>query len=202
MSKAPFAPDLSLWEPWHPAEAARRLAGLGVPWCVAGGWALDLHHGRQTREHDDLEIAIPRASFESVRRALHDLELFAIGDGLAHPLSAETLAAHHQTWAREPESGLWRIDVMREPWSRSEWVFRRDPRVRRSIAEAVELTSDGIPYLQPEIVLLFKAKSSAPKDEEDFARILPLLDFARRRWLADALRLVHPGHPWLRAFEN
>jgi hypothetical protein len=34
-------PDLDAWEPWQPAELAARLAGTDVPWCVAGGWALD-----------------------------------------------------------------------------------------------------------------------------------------------------------------
>ena len=59
-------------------------------------------------------------------------------------------------------------------------------------------SEDGIPYGRPEIVLLFKARhSDRPKDEADFAAVLPRLGPARRRWLADALELVHPGHPWL-----
>jgi len=58
-------------------------------------------------------------------------------------------------------------------------------------------TSDGIPYARPEVVLLFKAKASRPKDEVDFTTILPHLDSSRRAWLGDALMLVHPGHAWL-----
>ena len=62
----------------------------------------------------------------------------------------------------------------------------------------IERTDDGIPYARPEIVLLFKAKhSDRPKDEADLAAVLPRLEPARRRWLAEALALVHPGHPWL-----
>jgi hypothetical protein len=34
-----------------------------MPWCVAAGWALDLFRGMQTREHGDIEIAIPAAGF-------------------------------------------------------------------------------------------------------------------------------------------
>jgi hypothetical protein len=202
MVEAPFAPDLSPWDAWHPSEAARRLAKVDVPWCVAAGWALDLFRGRQTREHEDLEIAIPARCFDAVRDALEGLELYVIGAGLAHPFSAESLAAHHQTWGRDPASDRWRIDVMREPWDGGEWVFRRDPRVRLPAARAIGHTADGIPYAQPEIVLLFKAKAARPKDEQDFADVLPLLDRARRRWLASALELVHPGHRWLRAFAD
>jgi hypothetical protein len=45
--------------------------------------------------------------------------------------------------------------------------------------------------------LLLKAKQPRPKDEADFAAFLPRLDEPARRWLADALSLLHPGHPWL-----
>ena len=192
-----FEPDLSLWAAWHPAEAASRLAGLDVPWYVAAGWSLDLFRGQQTREHDDLEIGIPAGRFGEVRNALAELELWVVGDGRAHAVTPETLAAHHQTWAREPETGLWRLDVMREPWEGDTWICRRDPRIRLPRSRLVERTADGIPYAAPEIALLFKAKAARPKDEEDFASVLPLLDRPRRRWLADALALVHPGHPWL-----
>jgi hypothetical protein len=58
-------------------------------------------------------------------------------------------------------------------------------------------THDGIPYLAPEIQLLYKAKASRPKDEADFARTLPALNKKSRQWLAQSLALIHPDHPWL-----
>jgi hypothetical protein len=63
----------------------------------------------------------------------------------------------------------------------------------------IAFTTDGIPYQQPEIALLFKAKHTRDKDQADFDTVLPLLGPDRRGWLADALTLVHPEHPWLRA---
>lgn len=166
---------------------------------MAAGWSLDLFRGEQTREHEDLEIGIPADAFPEIRRALCELELWVVGDGLAHGVSPETLAAHHQTWAREPATGIWRLDVMREPWEGDTWTCRRDSRIRLPRARLIERTGDGIPYAAPEVALLFKAKAVRPKDEEDFASVLPLLEGSRRRWLADALALVHPGHPWLAA---
>ena len=50
---------------------------------------------------------------------------------------------------------------------------------------------------RPEVVLLFKAKHAREKDDGDFDAALPHLEPERRRWLADALELVHPGHRWL-----
>ena len=46
METGAFEPDLALWDAWHPAEVARRLAGVDATWYVTAGWALDLHHGR------------------------------------------------------------------------------------------------------------------------------------------------------------
>jgi hypothetical protein len=170
-----------------------------VPWCVVAGWSLDLFRGEQTREHEDLEIAVPAHGFPAIREALADLEIYAIVGKKAAPVTEASLAVSHQTWGRDPVAGRWRLDVMREPWDGETWVCRRHPSLRRPGFEVIARTAEGIPYVQPEIALLFKAKAVRPKDEEDFASVLPLLESSRRRWLAGALALVHPGHPWLEA---
>lgn len=191
-----FEPDLGLWEPWTPAEVAARLEGVDATWYVLAGWALDLFQGRQTREHEDLEIGVAADEFGAIREALVELELFVVGDGRAWPPTQAALKAHRQTWAREPPSGLWRVDVIREQWDEEVWVYRHDPRIRIPGAELVARTNDGIPYIRPEVALLFKSRQARPKDEKDFAAVLPRLDAARRAWLAETLALVDPGHPW------
>jgi hypothetical protein len=46
-------------------------------------------------------------------------------------------------------------------------------------------------------VLLFKARhAEEPKNAADLAGALPLLDDTQHAWLARALSMVHPGHPW------
>jgi hypothetical protein len=86
---------------------------------------------------------------------------------------------------------------MREPSDGDTWIYRRDGRIRLPYDDVIERTADGIPYGRPEIILLFKAKRVRPKDEADFAAVLPQLDASRREWLADALELTDPGHAWL-----
>jgi hypothetical protein len=188
--------DLEQWEPWSPTEVAERLRDIPAPWYVLGGWALDLFLGRQTREHEDAEIGVPLDRFPEFAAALTDLELVVVGDGRAWPLSEASLAAYRQTWVREP-GGLWRLDVIRERWEGREWVFRRDTRIRLRGDRAIMRTSQGIPFLRPEVVLLFKAKAVRPKDEHDFRVSVPALDREARDWLTGALRLAHPGHAWL-----
>jgi hypothetical protein len=194
-----FEPDLARWDAWRPEEVQRRLGPVEAPWCVTAGWAIDLFLGEQRREHEDIEIAVPRARFGEVAEALAGFELYVVGSGLARPLSiaGEWLETHHQTWVREPETGLWRLDVFRDPSDGDTWICRRDERIRLPYASLIERTADGIPYARPETVLLFKAKHARPKDEDDLAAVLPRLGPERRCWLAEALELVHPGHRWL-----
>jgi hypothetical protein len=53
-----------------------------------------------------------------------------------------------------------------------------------------------IPYLAPEIVLLFKAKAPTEKDEADLAVTLPMLTRHQIEWLQKALEIVHPKQQW------
>ena len=181
-------------------RCADRLRSVESPWYVLAGWALDLFLGRQTRTHDDVEIGVPADRFPEIRHALRDLELVVVGDGRAWPLSDEALRVHRQTWVRESR-GPWRLDVIRERWEGEDWIYRRDARIRMPGSELIALSDEGIPYVQPEVALLFKAKATRPKDEHDFdSAVLPALD-RRRRDMASRTpsTLVHPGHRWLDA---
>jgi hypothetical protein len=189
-------PDIDAWQPWHPRVLAERLAGVAVPWCVAAGWALDLFRGRPTRGHHDVEIAVPRTRFAEIAQRFPDVEFYVPVDGVLVAVSPDTLAAEHQTWALDRAAGCWRFDVFREPHDGDVWICRRDARIRRPYAELIRRDPAGVPFLAPEVALLFKAKAARDKDEADFAGTLPLLDAEQRRWLADAIALVHPDHPW------
>jgi hypothetical protein len=185
-----------VWEAWRPGEVAARLAGVRARWYVAGGWAIDLFLGERTRPHDDLEIAVAATDFPAVRAALAGHEFDVVGDGRRWPLDAAAFQRHHQTWVRDA-AGVYRLDVFREPHDGDVWICRRDETLRRPYAEIVRRTPDGIPYLVPEIVLLFKAKAARPKDRADLAAALPALGPVRRAWLRRWLARVHPGHEWL-----
>ena len=193
-------PDVGKWDPWRPEEAARLLEGIDVPWSVAGGWAIDLFLGGQRRDHEDLEIAVPRSRFDDIADALSDFEFFVItGPREAVPLEAarDRLEQTHQTWVRDA-GGAWRLDVFREPNDGDMWICRRSPSITMPYEHLVERTGDGLPYGRPEVILLYKAKHHhQPKNQKDFDAALPRLEPERRYWLRDALDLVHPGHAWL-----
>ncbi|MEV0902850.1 hypothetical protein [Actinoplanes sp. NPDC049802] len=183
---------------WTPAEVAHRLAGAATPWYVAAGWALDLFQGEQTRDHHDIEIGVPAARFPEIRARFAGLAADAVGDArIWESASPQALAATHQTWFRDPATGDYLIDVFREPHDGPTWICRRDSTIRLPYPEIIQHTADGIPYLRPDLVLLFKAKHTRPKDQADFDRTRPLLARAQRDTLSALLTRVHPGHPWL-----
>jgi len=187
------------WDPWRPEDVARLLAGLSVPWYVAAGWALDLFRGEQTREHEDLEIGVPATAFGAVRDALAGYNVEVAGSGRLWPLDSPAFHVMNQTWVSEPGTGVYRLDIFREPQRDGAWVCRRDETIRMPYEQIIRRTGDGIPYLVPEIVLLFKAKHVRPKDQADFDGVLPLLDPDAAGWLRRMLARVHPGHAWIGA---
>ena len=190
-------PEDAAWQPWDPWQVARRLSTVPVPWCVAGGWAVDLFLGEVTRDHEDVEIAVPRRGFGEIREALPELAFDVVGAGRRWAWGGPADEVMHQTWGRDPASGVYHLDVFREPHDGDVWICRRDSSIRRQYADVVRRTEDDVPYVAPEIALLFKARHRRPKDERDLRAVLPAMDDDARVWLADALQRVHPGHDWL-----
>lgn len=185
---------------WTPTDIAHHLTGIPTPWYIAAGWALDLFRGKQTREHGDIEIAIPAASFPEVRDRFPGYIFDAVDIGrLWENATPDVLAATHQTWLRDPVTGNYLLDVFREPHDGDTWICRRDETIRLPYRDIIRHTQDGIPYLAPELVLLFKAKHARPKDQADFNETVPHLTAAGRKTLAGLLARIHPEHHWLTA---
>lgn len=73
----------------------------------------------------------------------------------------------------------------------------RDPTVVEDLDQVTWVAGDGLTYQRPEITLGFKAALARPKDDADLDAVLPRLGAEPRRWLADTVAGLHPGHPWL-----
>lgn len=52
--------ELWKWEDFAPSRLSSLMRSFDAPWWVAGGRALDLWMGRQTRAHQDVDVAILR----------------------------------------------------------------------------------------------------------------------------------------------
>jgi hypothetical protein len=195
-------PPVETWSmAWTPDEAALALEGVSAPWAVAGGWALDLWLGEQTREHEDLEIAVPAAFYPEIQARLEALGLKVFSNVNGEVIALEPGEAPEprgfQTWVTDAAAQGWRMDIFREPGDAQTWVYRRTGELSAPRAWASGRSAAGIPFVAPQIVLLFKAKATRDKDQADFAIVAPRLSTEARDWLAASLRIIQPGHPWI-----
>jgi hypothetical protein len=187
------------WDAWSPNELALRLREATLPWYVAGGWALDVWHGTQTREHEDLEFVVMRNDADYFRSILRGIDFFAVKNGTIEylPPTARLPSDVWQLWGGDMRQGCWRVDMMIEPGTRDLWIYKRDQTIRMARSEAVRVSTTGIPYLAPINVMLFKAKHCRKKDHRDFEFSRQYLSFEEKEQLIFWLSKLHPGHEWI-----
>jgi hypothetical protein len=181
-----------------PRRVAAEMGSLDVWWAVAGGWAIDLWLGRQTRDHHDVEIVIRRDQQARVFAALGTrAQLFCLdppGSGWQAWSGRPVEPPSFQLQAR---SATLEFDLFTESVEGTTWSFRRDPGITRPLVQITSVSASGLPILRPEVQLLYMAKSSEPKHSHDFDAVRPTLDDEARSWLTGALAVTLPSHPWL-----
>jgi Aminoglycoside-2''-adenylyltransferase len=200
---------LSFSVPNQVPEPLARVADLmstfdGI-WYVCGGWAVDAWLGRQTRDHDDVDIVVFQDDLDALLAHLAGWQLNA-HDSLT-PDSVEQwdgrrlhLPAHIH--ARLGGSNL---DIQVNERSGNDWLLSREPRIALDLRRSAAKSAWGLPTLFPEVILFFKATAyfgieglwGRPPDAADFLGLLPVLGTKQRGWLRDAISLAQPGHPWL-----
>ena len=178
-------------------RAVAVMRGFPGPWGLAGGWAIDLFLGRASRTHSDIDVAILRGDQHHLRTRLPTDSVQKVVD---HCVSAwgdheELSPPLHEVHANWPDGFRLEFLLNDHDRARRNWLFRRDHRVCRPLA-ATFASWEGVPYLAPEIVLLYKAKAPRAHDDADLAATLPHLGGSQRRWLHEALSLTLPGHRW------
>jgi hypothetical protein len=188
------------WDPAPLSEVAELFSAVRAPWWIAGGYAIELAVARAFREHADIDVLVLRRDQLAVQEALTSWEWWAADPpGTLRPWRRDEVlpAGIDDVWCRPAASAPWRIQVMLDESEGAEWVSRRNLAVRRPVAGLGAVSTDGFPYLVPEVQLFAKAGGTRAKDEQDFAAALPVLDDSQRQWLAAALRRTYGSHEWL-----
>jgi hypothetical protein len=194
------AADLGPWAPLTPSEVFTRFSAPQSPltWWIAGGHALDLFVGHQTREHEDIDISILRMEATRLRPILPGWNIHLAHQGILTGWDGLPVDPPvNSLWCRRRAGEPWRLQVMLEEGDRQRWVCRRHRDLSVPLSEAVLHTPDGLPYMAPQLQLFMKAKDPRPKDEADFATVSPRLTDDQSAWLRAALTGHYPGHHWL-----
>lgn len=181
------------------------LSAFPHPWMFAGGWAIDLFLGSVTRPHKDVDVAIFREHQLDLQRCMRGWRMFIADSGRLEPWRAGDYIQlpRHTIWAYAPGSAACNVEVQPDlevlfnERDEGNWVFRRNSLVARWLALVCLRTASGIPYLAPEIALLYKSKDPRDEDRADFNTVVGSMSGEQRTWLRDALETQSPGHEWL-----
>ncbi len=193
--------DYSYWEPFSPQEVAQIFSAFAGPWCIAGGWGLDLFLNKITREHADIDVIVLREDQPLLFELFQGFEIFVVDPpGSLRPWKVTESLSYplYNIWIREKAIGPWKVQVMLQDHRPQEWLFRRDHLISGPLDKLVVQTNIGIPVLSPDIQLLYKGKDIRTKDQQDFQKVLPYLEAEQSIWLGEKIRQVYgKQHPWL-----
>lgn len=194
--------DLTNWKPLTVTEVSNLFSAVSIYWGIAGGWALDMHLGRKSREHSDVDIVIYRKDQQVVYQLLkNEWVLYKAKDGkLSLWGEGDYLNTVNDIWISKNNQSPWAFQIMLMDCEQDKWVYRREKTIKIPKGEVFSANEKNIPYLKPAIQLLYKGGSShiREKDLNDFKTILPTLSLEEKIWLEEALELQFPkGHNWI-----
>ena len=77
-------------------------------------------------------------------------------------------------------------------------LYARNGAVRQALSDAI-LYNDNLPYLSPEMCLLYKSTDTEREGyQNDYDNAIANMNQRQRRWLDDALTIMYPeGHKWI-----
>ena len=173
------------------------LSEFAGQWGIAGGWAIDLYIGKETRAHSDIEVAIVREDQHMLKKALPDWSFEKVVKGDMISWEEEWLELPiHEIHGIHRQAGE-RLEVLLNEMENGQWIFRREGSISFPESSLFLESNVGVPYLHPAVVLLYKAKNAREKDHADFYAVKDLLKIEDKEWLRQALCVHVPEHKWI-----
>ena len=89
------------------------------------------------------------------------------------------------------------IEILFNDKTETHFEYARDREIKREIEKAV-LFADGVPYLAPELCLLYKSTDADREGyQQDFELAFREMDGEQRAWFSAAMKKAFPqGHRW------
>jgi hypothetical protein len=190
------AEELGRWQPLGLGDVVRLFEDFAAPWWICGGYALELALGRSWRTHEDIDVGVLREDASRLERVFEGWDVEIAAAGVLSPWNGSVLRAEdnqNNLWCRKGTAQPWCLDITIAEGNGECWIFRRDPTFRVSWEHAVLRSHEGLPYLAPELQLLYKSQDFRPKDDLDAEEVIPSLTPDQRDRLA---LLLAADHPW------
>lgn len=209
-------------------ETCQLLNDALFDWAFCGGWGIDLFCGRQTRQHGDIDVCVfleNRSDVIKLMRRPNWTLYDYCGGGVVHLTGRhfeEEYAGRNLCCVKDGNEFVQfepiGDDKFRQGFKETnqkdldyvDFLFGRrlsgsfvcqwhetKLAIERAMDKAI-LHRQGIPYVAPEILLLFKSHTDEENGDHDFALASEKMNDEQKAWLLNALKLWHPdGHPWI-----
>jgi hypothetical protein len=212
-------------------ECNELLKSNGFDYAFCGGHALDIHIGKITRSHGDIDLSAyweDRNKIISFMQSQGWIVYEAMGGGKIHLITDtddQKLIKLNIFCVKEDcpffhveliENNIYRCEIDHKEQKHldyieflfnkrtdDEFIYSRNNEILRGFDKAI-LNKDCISYFAPELVLLYKSTDlMREENRQDFDLFASLLNDESREWLHNALSTAFPdGHEWIARLEK
>lgn len=208
-------------------KANELLKNGGFEYAICGGFAIELFLNRTIRQHGDIDVSAYWHDRDKIICYMQSLgwNVYEMcGGGIAHHItdvkfqimakrnifcfkdgcSLVKLSPHDKTdmyYLDFDHSGQTKLDFIEFLFNNrnaDSFLYARNENISLPITKAI-LNRNGIPFLAPELVLLYKSTDTERENYQldyDFAKVE--MSTEQMGWLQAALKKVNPsGHKWL-----
>lgn len=206
-------------------ETSKLLKNANFDWSICGGFAIDMFCGEKTRKHIDIDICAFWENRDDVIKYMMDLNWTiyeACGGGVVHLIAdlSQQKYIKNNIFCVKDSNKFFHVEPVGDNMFKCEiehseqieldyieflfnkrnvsyFLYSRNEDIKREIDKSI-LFYYNIPYLAPEIVLLYKSGEYIRDDyEHDFAVTTAKMNDDSKTWLVNSLNFCYPGgHAW------
>jgi len=209
-----------------------------ITWAICGGIAIDLFIGKQTRLHKDLDISVFWEDRDIIIEYMlnNQWTVFEPDNGKLREITSVSndyrtidniwcLSKHNKTYTIEHlndnyyditcntqnQDNFDFIEFLFNTKKDNQFLYKRNHNITLTLKDSLKTNKEGIPYLSPELVLLYKSTFINYLTSQDLD-IIKLVNNYRHdfnvcknhmsknqlTWLINALKISYPaGHEWI-----
>ena len=202
------------------------LSGKNFEYAFCGGLAIDLFLGYNSRRHSDIDISVywkDRSTIILYMQSLGFKIYEMLGEGKAHQVTDVNNQFYKKrnifcctddcelvSFIKTNEEGIVLIDFKHIGQTKlnfieflfndktdKDFLYARNHKIKQALNSAV-LCKNGIPYLSPEMCLLYKSTDTERAGyQSDYDAAISKMSKVQKEWFYQALQIMFPeGHKW------
>ena len=207
-------------------KANELLKNGGFEYALCGGFAIELFLNRTIRKHGDIDVSAYWHDRDKIILYMQSLgwNVYEMCGGITHHITDVKFQINAKRnifcfkdgcslvkFSPHGEADMYYLDFDHSGHTKFDFIeflfnnrnddsflYARNENISLPIKKA-KLTRNGIPYLAPELVLLYKSTDTEREGYQlDYDSVKAEMSTEQRSWLQAALKTMNPsGHKWL-----